>query len=182
MSTLQKPTNSCFVTCLLRFDLAMSRYVAILFPCLLVNIACFFFSPSNHHAFGLGDLTQSHYSPEISNAARLAAELLKSNELGRRHGWPDARPGLVAPNGPRNQSEIQCKEMQRTTIVRICQDVADTISKFADFLNFIKSVGCAQGEALPGKLAWCPTVPNITYNSTRKGGGLGCAIKPPSRG
>ena len=143
MSTLQTPINSCFVTCLLRFDLAMSRYVAILFPCLLVNIALFFSSPSNHQAFGLGDLTQSHYSPEISNAARLAAALLKSNELGRRHGWPDARPGLVAPNGPRNQSEIQCKEMQRTT-------------------NFTKSVGCAQGEALPGKLAWCPTVPNIT--------------------
>ena len=100
----------------------------------------------------MGDLTQSHYSPEISNAARLAAALLKSNELGRRHGWPDARPGLVAPNGPRNQSEIQCEEMQRTTIVRICQDVADAISRFADFLNFIKSVGCAQGEALPGKL------------------------------
>ena len=152
MNTLQTPTNSCFVTCLLRFDLAMSRYVPILFPCLLVNIACFFPLSQQPSGFRLGwfdPVTLLSRDLERSTSCSSTAEVQRARSQAWM-AWCSAGPG--GPKWPRNQSEIQCEEMQRTTIVRICQDVADAISRFADFLNFIKSVGCAQGEALPGKL------------------------------
>ena len=73
-------------------------------------------------------------------------------------------------------TEIERKGMQRNTMKQHCQFVAATISKFPDFLNFIKSVGCAR-ETLPGKLAWCPSVPNMIYNLYQERWWVGVGFK-----